>query len=95
MKNFRRNEKGLLMYFVVVIMALIIVGAMWFFLAVGIQAVEEAFNPLFDSSNFASEANYNSFDLATVFVNYIILFFLVFLVLGLIYYGYNESQRRR
>jgi H+/Cl- antiporter ClcA len=95
LKNFRQNEKGLLNYFVTAIMALIIVGVMWFFFANGIQKIQEAFNPMFDSTLFASESNFNTFDLANNFVNILIMGFLVFMVLGLIYYGYVESQRRR
>ena len=82
------------MYFVVVIMALIIVGATWFFFANGIQAIEQAFNPQLASTNFASTGNWNTFNLANDFVNNIWVFFLAFLVLGLMYYGYIESQRR-
>ena len=83
------------MYFVVVIMALFIVGAMWFFYANAIQAVQEAFNADFASSNFATANNWSTFDLANTFTNNIWIFFLVFLVVGLMYYGYIEAQRRR
>ena len=83
------------MYFVVVIMALIIVGAMWFFYANGIQAIQEAFNPMLASTNFATNNNWNTFNLANTFMNNLWMFFLVFLVLGLAYYGYIEAQRRR
>jgi hypothetical protein len=83
------------MYFVVVIMALIIVGAMWFFYANGVQAIQEAFNPMLASTNFATSNNWNTFNLANTFMNNLWMFFLVFLVLGLTYYGYVEAQRRR
>jgi hypothetical protein len=83
------------MYFVVAIMALFIVGAMWFFYANGIQAIQEAFNQDLASTNFASTSNWNTFNLANTFMNYIWMFFLVFLVLGLGYYGYIEAQRRQ
>jgi len=76
-------------------MALIIVGIMWFFLAGGIQAIQTAFNPELASDHFATEGNWNSFNLANIFINNLWMFFLVFLVLGLMYYGYNEAQRRR
>lgn len=82
------------MYFVVVIMALIIVGIMWFFYANGVQAVQEAFNPDLASDHFATAGNWNSFNLANAFMNNIWMFFLVFLVIGLAYYGYVEAQRR-
>lgn len=82
------------MYFVVVIMALVIVGAMWFFFANGVQAIQEAFNPSLASDRFATTANWNTFNLANTFMNNLWIFFLVFLVLGLAYYGYNEAQRR-
>jgi hypothetical protein len=88
LKNFRQNRKGLLNYFVVVIMAIAIVGFMWFFFAVGIQAIQTAFNPMLASTNFA-------FNLANTFMNNLWMFFLVFLVLGLAYYGFVEAQRRR
>jgi ABC-type phosphate transport system permease subunit len=95
MKNFRQNRKGLLNYFVVVIMAIVIVGVMWFFFANGIQAIQNAFNPMLSSEKFATSGNFDTFNLANTFVNAIIGFFLVFMVLGLAYYGYVESQRRR
>ena len=82
------------MYFVVVIMALAIVGVMWFFYANGIQSVQENVNSQLASNNFATAGNWNSFNLANAFVNNIWFFFLVFLILGLAYYGYNEAQRR-
>ena len=82
------------MYFVVAIMALLIVGAMWFFYANGIQAIQEAFNPDLASTNFATANNWNVFNLANDFMNNLWMFFLVFLVLGLAYYGYIEAQRR-
>ena len=82
------------MYFVVAIMALFIVGAMWFFYANGIQAVQEAFNEGLSSEHFASAQNWNAFNLANTFVINIWMFFLVFLVIGLAYYGYIEAQRR-
>jgi hypothetical protein len=95
LKNFRQNRKGLLNYFVVVIMAIAIVGFMWFFFAVGIQAIQTAFNPMLASTNFASTNNWNTFNLANTFMNNLWMFFLVFLVLGLAYYGFVEAQRRR
>jgi hypothetical protein len=79
------------MYFVVVIMALIIVGAMWFFYANGIQAIQEAFNPMLASTNFASEGNWSTFNLANAFMNNLWMFFLVFLVLG---YKCMHHQRK-
>jgi len=82
------------MYFVVVIMALIIVGAMWFFFATAVQSVQESVNPELSSDKFASQGNWNSFNLANSFMNNIWTYVLAFLVLGLAYYGYNESQRR-
>ena len=82
------------MYFVVVIMAIIIIGAMWFFYANGIQAIQEAFNPMLASTNFATANNWSTFNLANTFMNNLWMFFLVFLVLGLAYYGYIEAQRR-
>ena len=75
-------------------MALIIVGATWFFFATAVQSVQETFNPDLASNRFATESNWNVFNLANTFVNNIWVYFLVFLVLGLAYYGYNESQRR-
>ena len=82
------------MYFIVVIMALLIVGLMWFFLAGGVQAIQEAFNPELSSDNFATQGNWGSFNLANDFINNLWIFFLAFLVLGLGYYGYIEAQRR-
>ena len=75
-------------------MALVIVGAMWFFSANAIQGVQEAFNPDLASDRFATVGNWNTFNLANTFMNNLWMFFLVFLVLGLAYYGYNEAQRR-
>jgi hypothetical protein len=47
------------------------------------------------STNFATSNNWNTFNLANTFMNNLWMFFLVFLVLGLTYYGYVEAQRRR
>jgi hypothetical protein len=82
------------MYFVVVIMALVIVGLTWFFFADGVQAIQTAFNPEFASDHFATANNWNIFNLANDFMNNIWIFFLVFLIIGLGYYGYIEAQRR-
>ena len=71
-----------------------VVGLMWFFLANGIQAIQEAVNPQLASDKFASEGNWETFNLANTFMNNLWIFFLVFLVLGLAYYGYVEAQRR-
>jgi hypothetical protein len=76
-------------------MTVVIVGAMWFFFANGVQAIQEAFNPEFASTNFATTNNWNSFNLANDFMNNLWVFFLAFVILGLGYYGYNEAQRRR
>lgn len=82
------------MYFVVVVMALFAVGAYWFFFANGVQSIEESINPTITSDKVATTGNWDSWVLANTFVNNIWLFFLVFLVIGLAYYGYNEAQRR-
>ena len=95
LNKWRKNEQGLLMYFVVLVMCVLVVGIMWFFFANAIQTVQESVNPLLGNSSFASQANYNTFNLANTFMNNLWLFFLVFLVLGLAYYGYVEAQRRR
>ena len=83
------------MYFVVVIMVLIIAGVMWFFYANAIQQVETAVNPNLGSDKFASPNNWNSFNLANTFINNLWAFLLVFVLLGLAYYGYIEAQRRQ
>ena len=75
-------------------MALIIIGVMWFFYADAIQSVQTAFNEQLSSDRFATPGNWNSFNLANNFVIALITFFLVFLVIGLGYYGYIEAQRR-
>ncbi|MGD0071409.1 MAG: hypothetical protein ABSB71_08035 [Candidatus Bathyarchaeia archaeon] len=75
-------------------MALVIVGAMWFFYATAVQAVQESFNNQLSSDKFATAGNWNSFNLANDFINNLWKFLLAFLVLGLAYYGYNEAQRR-
>lgn len=83
------------MYFVVVVAALLIVGLCWFIFSSAIQGVQESLNEGFASTNFITEGNWNVFDLANTFINNIWVFFLVFLCLGLGYYGYIEAQRRR
>lgn len=75
-------------------MALVLVGLMWFIFAGGIQSIQGAFNENLASTNFATAGNWQIFDLANTFVNNLWIFFLVFLVLGLGYYGYVEAQRR-
>ena len=67
---------------------------MWFFLGNAIQKIEESVNGMLVSDNFMSNGNWLAFNSANNFVNYLIVFFAVFLVLGLMYYGYNESHRR-
>ena len=83
------------MYFVVVIALLLIGGLCWFIFASAIQSLQESFNEGFASTNFITPGNWNTFDLANTFVNNLWIFFLVFLCLGLGYYGYVEAQRRR
>ena len=83
------------MYFVVVIAALLIVGLCWFIFASAIQGVQESLNEGFASTNFITPGNWNVFDLANTFINNLWIFLLVFLCLGLGYYGYVEAQRRR
>jgi Na+/H+ antiporter NhaC len=75
-------------------MALIIVGIVWFFFASAIQSTQEAVNPQLASTNFNTAGNWATFNLANEFMNNIWTYFLVFLILGLAYYGYNEAQRR-
>lgn len=76
-------------------MALVVVGLTWFILAYGVQGIQEAFNIQLASDNWASPENWESFNLANNFVNNLWIYFLVFLVLGLSYYGYVEAQRVR
>lgn len=83
------------MYIAVVILVLTIGGVAWFFLANGLQQTQEGVNTDLGSDKWASEANWNSFNLANTLVNNIWMFFLVFAVIGLAYYGYVEAQRQR
>jgi hypothetical protein len=75
-------------------MALVIVGAMWFFFSNVVQSIQETFLDSTASDMWATSGNWNSWSLAATLVNNIWKFFLVFLVIGLIYYGYIEAQRR-
>ena len=82
------------MYFVVVVMVIVIAGLMWFFYASAIQATQEGIRENVASDKFASANNWNIFNLANTFMNNIWTFLLVFVVIGLGYYGYVEAQRR-
>ena len=75
-------------------MILVICGVLWFFFASAIQSVQTSVNTQLGSGNWASENNWESFNLANTFVNNLWIFFLVFVVLGCAYYGYVEAQRR-
>lgn len=75
-------------------MALVIVGAMWFFFSNTIQSIQETFADQTASDMWATTSNWNSYNLATTLMNNLWKFFLVFLVAGLLYYGYIEAQRR-
>jgi flagellar biosynthesis protein FlhB len=80
---------------VVVVVVLAIVASMWFIFGNAVQGVQNAFNENLASDRFATENNWNVFNLANNFVINMWQYFLVFVVLGLAYYGYNEAQRRR
>ena len=83
------------MYLAVVILVLVIGGVLWFFLANGIQSTQESMQEGLGSDKWASEANWNSFNLSNTLMNNIWMFFLVFAAIGLAYYGYVEAQRQR
>lgn len=75
-------------------MALIIVGALWFFFSNVVQNIQETFLDYTASDMWVTQGNWNSWSLSTTLMNNLWVFFLVFLVAGLTYYGYIESQRR-
>ena len=81
--------------YAVIILTLFAAGILSFFLATGIQQIQEAINPQLSEDKWASEDHYDTFALAATFVNYIWVYIVVFVVLGLAYYGWTEAQRRQ
>lgn len=79
----------------VAIIAVLILGGVVYYLAMyAVQTTQEGVNSMLGSDKFATEENWNSFNLANTFINNLWLFFLVVMILGMAYYGYTEAQRR-
>lgn len=77
-----------------VIAVLILGGVVWYLSMYALQSTQEGVNDMLGSDRFATEANWNSFNLANTFMNNLWLLFPAILILGLGYYLYTEAQRR-
>ncbi len=94
MKNLKKDTKAVLAIYIVFIIALIAVGAFAFIFSTAIGQVQSVINPELASSNWATTDHYDAFALAATFVNNLWILFPALLVIGLLYWGYVEAQRR-
>jgi hypothetical protein len=94
-RKFRRNNKGVLYSFLVVIITLVACGFFWFLMANVVQGIQEAVNPSLVESNWIASEIYTAFTYASLFITNFWSFFLVILVLGVSYWIYIYSQRKR
>ena len=81
-------------YYVEALVILVAVAVLVFLFSSAIQGVQINLNGQLASNNWLTEANWESFNLANTFVNNIWLFFVVFVVFGVLYYGYVTAQKQ-
>jgi hypothetical protein len=55
--------------------------------------VQTGLNAQLASDMWLTAAHWDSFDLANIFVNNLWMFMIVFVALGVLYYGYVQAQR--
>lgn len=94
LSRWRKDKRGILYLYIVLIMALVACGFVWYVIACAVQAVQVGVGSTISSDKWVSNSTYQTFDLANTFVNNFWTYFLVLLVLGLLYYGYIFSQRK-
>jgi uncharacterized membrane protein len=93
LKSLRRNQQGLIYLYIVLGLALV-AGAVFYFVAANIVGTtQETLNPKLGNDTWIDSAHYDAFALAAQTVTNIWNYFIVFLVIGLIYFGYIMSQR--
>lgn len=93
LRKWRSNKQGILYIYIVIIIALFAVGVFSFLLANGVGVLQDAVNPQLEAENWVTTGHFDAFSLAATFVTNLWVFFVVFLVVGLLYWGYIESQR--
>ncbi len=94
LKRFRRDKRGVLYLYMVIILSLFACAFIWYVMGVCIQAVQEGTAASMASDKWVSNETYATFTLANTFVDNFWVYFLVLFVLGLLYYGYIFSQRK-
>ncbi|MHA2219478.1 MAG: hypothetical protein ACXACY_26510 [Candidatus Hodarchaeales archaeon] len=94
MDSFKKNKRGVIFVYVVIIVSLISLAFVWFALASVVQRVQEGLNPSLNASAFADTDVYNAFVSASSFITYIWMFFLGLILFGLLYWAYIYSQRK-
>jgi hypothetical protein len=92
--RFRKDKRGVLYLTVMFIITILAVAFVWYMLARAVSAMQSGVVNQTSSEMWISDDNWNAYYLANAFMNNLWQFFLVFLVLGLLYYGYIFSQRR-
>ena len=64
-------------------------------MATGIAEIQTQINPDLASDQWVDTQHFDAFNLGATFVTNMWLFFPAIIILGLMYYGYVEAQRRQ
>lgn len=94
-RNLKTNQSGVLYVYIVIIITLFAAVFFSFLLASGIEQVQIQLNPSLGEEKWHSTQHYETFSLAAWFTNNIWLAFPALIIFGLMYWGYNEAQRRQ
>lgn len=94
LRKFKRDKRGVLYVYGVLIMALAASLFFGFLLMNVVEKIQDAVNPLLDSEEWASDTHYDMFYYASLFVTNIWTYIMAFIVLIIAYWGYTYSQRK-
>lgn len=81
-------------YYVEAFVILVVAGVLVFIFSSAIQAIQTSNITQLASDKWLTPEHWESFDLANTFVNNIWLYFLVFVVIGVLYAGYVVAQKQ-
>lgn len=95
LQRWRRNNRGVLYVYIVIIITIFAVGFFSFIIANAVGAFQHAINPDLTVDQWVSSAHFDAFSLAATFVTNLWVLFPAFLIFGLLYWGYIEGQRRQ
>jgi hypothetical protein len=94
LRKLRSNRKGIMYLISIFIISLIALPFFWYMAAAVVQGVQENTASALSSDKWYSTQNYDIFNLAVTFINNFWMFYLGFVVFGLLYFGYYYAQRR-